>query len=65
MVTTFGVHLYFERVIFNLVNFMDSSKGQMSEYNNDQNQVESKDYLKDKFNICHVWIKKFTQIFAT
>jgi hypothetical protein len=54
MVTTFGVHLYFERVIFNLVNFMDSSKGQMSEYNNDQNQVESKDYLKDKFNICHV-----------
>jgi hypothetical protein len=54
MVTTFGVHLYFEGVIFNLVNFMHSSKGQMSEYNKDQNQVESKDYFKDNFNICHV-----------
>jgi hypothetical protein len=49
MVVTFGSPSLVSSLILNLMDFIDSSKGKMNDYNEDQSQAQNKDYFKDNF----------------
>jgi hypothetical protein len=49
MVVTFGSSSLVSRLILNLMDFIDNSKGKINDYNEDQNQAQNKDYFKDNF----------------
>jgi hypothetical protein len=49
MVVSFGNSSLISRLIFTLMDFIDSSKRKMNDYNEDQSQAQNKDYFKDNF----------------
>jgi len=49
MVITFGSLSLLSSSILTLMDFIESSKGKMNDYNEEQSQAQNKDYFKDKF----------------
>jgi len=57
MVITFGSSSLIARFFPHFDGFVDSSKGKMNDYNEDQSQAQNKDYFKDNF--IFQWIKTY------
>jgi hypothetical protein len=49
MVVGFGSSSLVSRLILNLMDCIDSSKGKMNDCNEDQSQAQNKNYFKDNF----------------
>ncbi len=59
MVITFGSLSLPSSLILTLMDFIESSKGKMNDYNEDQSQAQNKDYFKDNF--IFQWIKTYVR----